>query len=183
MTMAEGQECYREFLSNLNQFERALKLIKKEWTHSCETFLSNGALNRIAWLGQAACSRKMKLPSTCRGGFKLLSTKQQKEADELAAHYLLKIEIDMKERIQNYIDSWKSRGYPESLPEELPERIVSSGFAPSYKAICVAILKNDHSLSSLGFSPKPSEWYKILKGIEIAQRPQKKTGKAKKAKK
>jgi predicted phosphoadenosine phosphosulfate sulfurtransferase len=42
--------------------------------------------------------------------------------------------------------------------------------APSYKAICFAILKNDHSMQSLGFSPRPSPWYMELKRIEISQR-------------
>lgn len=42
--------------------------------------------------------------------------------------------------------------------------------APSYKAIAFAILKNDHSFSTLGFSPPQSEWYGHLKRIELAER-------------
>jgi len=42
--------------------------------------------------------------------------------------------------------------------------------APSYKAIAIAILKNDHSLKSLGFEEKKSGWYHALKKIEISQR-------------
>jgi predicted phosphoadenosine phosphosulfate sulfurtransferase len=43
--------------------------------------------------------------------------------------------------------------------------------APSYKAIAIAILKNDHAMKSLGFSPIKSEWYSAYKRIEISQRP------------
>jgi predicted phosphoadenosine phosphosulfate sulfurtransferase len=38
---------------------------------------------------------------------------------------------------------------------------------PSYKTIALAILKNDNTLQSLGFSVKDSEWYYKLKEIEF----------------
>jgi predicted phosphoadenosine phosphosulfate sulfurtransferase len=44
------------------------------------------------------------------------------------------------------------------------------GLAPSYKAIAIALLKNDMGLHSLGFSPIKSEWYSAIKRIEIAER-------------
>jgi len=42
--------------------------------------------------------------------------------------------------------------------------------APSYRAICRAILKNDLQLTSLGFSKDGCESYDILKKIEIEAR-------------
>jgi predicted phosphoadenosine phosphosulfate sulfurtransferase len=47
------------------------------------------------------------------------------------------------------------------------------GLAPSYKAICIAVLKNDHSMQSLGYSPKKSKYYSILKQIELKKRNEK----------
>jgi predicted phosphoadenosine phosphosulfate sulfurtransferase len=47
---------------------------------------------------------------------------------------------------------------------------MNDNLAPSYKSICIAILKNDHSLKSLGFIPKKSIWYNVLKRIEIRKR-------------
>ena len=44
--------------------------------------------------------------------------------------------------------------------------------APSYQAICNAILKNDHSLKYLGFTPVTSKYYMALKKIEIEARPE-----------
>lgn len=40
--------------------------------------------------------------------------------------------------------------------------------APSYKAIALAILKND--MTDLGFTPPVSAWYSELKRIEIEAR-------------
>ena len=41
---------------------------------------------------------------------------------------------------------------------------------PSYKAIALAILNNDHTLKSLGFSGKESDWYGVLKRIELKEK-------------
>lgn len=79
----------------------------------------------------------------------------------------------METKINKYKKTWKKRGYPEDIPEEVPEKIMNLQLAPSYKAICLAILKNDHSLTSLGFSAKKSKWYSILKKIEIDKRNEK----------
>lgn len=76
----------------------------------------------------------------------------------------------MESKIQKYIDIWTKRGYDSDIPDEVPEKLMQLQLAPSYKAICFAILKNDHSLKSLGFTPKKSEWYSILKKIEIDKR-------------
>ena len=76
----------------------------------------------------------------------------------------------MRAKVKSYIKTWKGRGYSEDIPDKVPERLMQLGIAPSYKAICFAILKNDHSMQSLGFTPKKSKWYSELKRIEIAQR-------------
>lgn len=61
-------------------------------------------------------------------------------------------------------------GYSVDIPDECPDRLASLGLAPSYKAIALAILKNDISGQSLGFSPPKSEWYYYLKSKEFAKR-------------
>jgi predicted phosphoadenosine phosphosulfate sulfurtransferase len=48
--------------------------------------------------------------------------------------------------------------------------LLKLNLAPSYKSICMAILKNDHSLKSLGFEGKKSVWYNVLKKIELQNR-------------
>lgn len=89
-TKTECNVMYREFLSDLPRFEAALEAITTQWKYSCEHYLTNVAMNRIAWLGQAAMCYATGVPSEFRGGFSLLNKKQQKEANELALKYLNK---------------------------------------------------------------------------------------------
>ena len=52
------------------------------------------------------------------------------------------------------------------------------GLAPSYKAIALAILKNDNNFESLGFTAPVSRWYSAIKRVEIEQRENKVATKA-----
>jgi ParB-like chromosome segregation protein Spo0J len=88
MTQEEGEEKYREFLADLPRFEAALQVVIGEWKHSCEHYLTNDRMNRIAWLGQAALAQARSIPSCCRGGYKRLTPEQQAAADALALEYL-----------------------------------------------------------------------------------------------
>lgn len=90
MSKQECEEAYRDFLSNLPEFEKALKKVTKEWVKSCEHYLTNKAMNRIAWLGQASACYALGIPATFRGGFSLLTEEQQNQADEMALKYLNK---------------------------------------------------------------------------------------------
>lgn len=90
MTKAECEEVYRGLLSDQAAFADALEHVISEWKYSCEHYLTNGAMNRIAWLGQAALCYAHGIPSSYRSGFYLLSERQQKEANEVALQYLNK---------------------------------------------------------------------------------------------
>lgn len=87
-TKDECEEEYRLFLSDLNRFEDALCRVVSEWKNSCEHYLSNEKMNRIAWLGQASLCIETKIPSCFRSGYFLLTKDEQKKADELALKYL-----------------------------------------------------------------------------------------------
>ncbi len=76
----------------------------------------------------------------------------------------------MRPKIESYIEEWKKRGYSNDIPDIVPDRLMQLNKAPSYKAICVAILKNDYCLKTLGFQPKKSKYYDVLKKIELAER-------------
>lgn len=88
MTKEECQVAYKAFLSDIPRFEKALKHIINRWTHSCEHYLTNPAMNRIAWLGQASACHAMKIPSTFRSGFSLLTQEEQEAANKSALKYL-----------------------------------------------------------------------------------------------
>lgn len=84
MTKQECEEAYRDFLADDARFGAALESVITEWKHSCEHYLTNEAMNRVAWLGQASACYAMGIPSVFRGGFYLLSEPQQAHANELA---------------------------------------------------------------------------------------------------
>jgi predicted phosphoadenosine phosphosulfate sulfurtransferase len=59
-------------------------------------------------------------------------------------------------RAMDYIQTWEVRCYVEGIPDELQDGVMKSCRAPSYKAIALAILRNDHNLYALGFSERKS---------------------------
>jgi len=75
----------------------------------------------------------------------------------------------MREKIEKYIRDWESNCYFNGLPDEAPKEI--DHLVPSYRKICIAILKNDITLKTLGFSSPPCQAYNDLKRLEISQRP------------
>lgn len=90
MTKKECEEVYRDILKSKRKFKKALNRVITEWVNSCEHYLSNEKMNRIAWLGQASLNIETGIPSTFRTGYFLLTKKQQGEADLLALEALNK---------------------------------------------------------------------------------------------
>ena len=82
------EETYRAMLADQNQFGAALQRVIDEWVNSCEHYLTNEKMNRIAWLGQASLCIAHGIPSMFRGGFNLLTPEQQNAANETALAYL-----------------------------------------------------------------------------------------------
>jgi predicted phosphoadenosine phosphosulfate sulfurtransferase len=76
----------------------------------------------------------------------------------------------MKQKIQKYIKSWESRCYNNGIPDEAPIRLEQLNKVPSYKQICMAIMKNDNNLKSLGFSQTKCNSYHTLKKQELIER-------------
>lgn len=109
MKAEECERFYADFLSDLGRFEKALQGVISEWVNSCEHYLTNSSMNRIAWLGQASVCYESGIPSKYCSGFNLLSEKQQNEANMMALKYL---------------NIWLSkRGMPEvSIDQAMTER-------------------------------------------------------------
>ena len=89
-TEKECKQEYCDFLSDCDKFGATLEKVISEWKTSCEHYLTNFAMNRIAWLGQAAACYSEGLPSKYCGGFNLLTKEQQEAANEVALVYLNK---------------------------------------------------------------------------------------------
>lgn len=88
MSQEQGEQAYKDFLSNMDAFEAALKVVTLEWKYSTEHYLSNERMNRIAWLGQASVAQALGIPSGCRAGYQLLTDDQKYAADMMALKYL-----------------------------------------------------------------------------------------------
>lgn len=83
-TKEQCQHEYATFLSDQKQFAEALDKVFEQWPNSCEHYLTNTAMNRIAWLGQASMCIARGVPSQFCSGFNLLSEEQQEAANETA---------------------------------------------------------------------------------------------------
>ena len=76
----------------------------------------------------------------------------------------------MRTKIEDYIQTWEKRCYFDGIPEEVPPRLDQLNKVPSYKSIVRAILKNDLTLKSLGFTESKTNAYHELKRIELEKR-------------
>lgn len=88
MTSEECQLAYRDFLADKDRFRAAANKVIEEWTYSCEHYLTNFAMNRIAWIGQAAMCYETGVPSRFCAGFNLLTEEQKAAANEIALDVL-----------------------------------------------------------------------------------------------
>jgi len=88
MTAEQCQQAYADYLSDDEKFKEGLNGVINNWIHSCEHYLTNKAMNRIAWLGQAAMCYSTGVPSKFCAGFNLLSQQQQDRANEIALEAL-----------------------------------------------------------------------------------------------
>lgn len=79
---------YRDFLRDTEAFKSALSRVLSEWPNSCEHYLSNENMNRIAWLGQASMCIDRGIPSHFRGGFNWLTREEQSAANLIALEAL-----------------------------------------------------------------------------------------------
>lgn len=111
-SMKEGwthEQCEQEYLrilADAKLFEQILVKLTVEWKHSCEHYLTNKSMNRIAWLGQAAVCYESGVPSKYSYCWGMLTEQQQNEANLVAFKYLNKWlnennldEVDMDEAL------------------------------------------------------------------------------------
>ncbi len=82
-------QLYASLLKDLPKFESALQTITGTWHFACEHNLSNKAMNRVAYLGQAACAVVYGVPhQMSMGGYNLLSESERADADAMAQKYV-----------------------------------------------------------------------------------------------
>lgn len=84
------RELYATFLRDIPMFEAAMQSIMLYWPNSCEHYLTNERMNRIAWLGQASMCYAHGVPSIYSGGFQRLTDAEKDAANASALKWLNK---------------------------------------------------------------------------------------------
>ena len=64
-----------------------------------------------------------------------------------------------KNKLAKYVFWYRTRGYPEGIPDVVDQDLESKGKVPSWRRIVKALLRNDYWCRSLGFSPTKSSAY------------------------
>lgn len=77
---------------------------------------------------------------------------------------------NMQQKIREYVKTWESRGYPDGIPDEADPVLEKLNKVPSFRMICRAIMKNDSTLLSLGYSRQSCLIYNSLKREELLLR-------------
>jgi len=84
----ECENKFIEIMTNEKLFNESLDKVINEWKYSCEHYLTNKAMNRIAWLGQAAVCIASGVPSRYSSAWSKLSIEEQNKANLIANKYL-----------------------------------------------------------------------------------------------
>jgi hypothetical protein len=86
-----------DLFSNPDLTQEYMNRVVTEWKYSCEHNLTNESLNRIAYIGQAACCIYAGIPCTVTmEGWSLLTKEQQNKADSIAEKVLNNWKIENK---------------------------------------------------------------------------------------
>lgn len=92
----------KELLSHLDEFEQVALKVISEWKNASEQNLTNISRNRQAWIGQASCCYKLKIPERItKLGWRLLTYEQQIEANKIADKIIKIWEKDHAKKISH----------------------------------------------------------------------------------
>lgn len=89
-THDQCKEEFKRVLSDQKLFAEILNKVIVKWKYSCEHYLTNTSMNRIAWLGQAAVCFNSGVPSKYSGAWFDIPKEVRDEANETALIYLNK---------------------------------------------------------------------------------------------
>ena len=88
-----------EFFNNTIIVDLYMNKVINEWIYSCEHNLTNISLNRVAWLGQAACCIYKNIPyKNTMDTWKYIDKNKQIIACEIAEKIIKKYEINLNNK-------------------------------------------------------------------------------------
>lgn len=77
------------FMSNTDLFDAGMRSVINEWPISCEVNFTNPSMNKIAWLGQAACALLIDCPEDLvKTAWGMLSDDKRNLANNAAKKYI-----------------------------------------------------------------------------------------------
>ena len=89
-----------EMFNDANKTKKNMLRVIDEWKYSCEHNLTNSSMNKIAYLGQAACCIYAGVPSTVTMEAWSLLTNDVKERSNKIAEEVLNIWLENNKNIQ-----------------------------------------------------------------------------------
>lgn len=95
-TNEECENIFIDIITNEDKFRKGLNGVISEWKNSCEHYLTNKSMNRIAWLGQASVCYLSGVPSRYAGAWFDISEDKRNKANDIALEYLNKWLTDNK---------------------------------------------------------------------------------------
>lgn len=104
-THEQCREEFKRILSDQKLFAEILEKVTSEWKHSCEHYLTNKSMNRIAWLGQAAVCYHSGVPSRYSDAWFDIDKETREQANETALKYLNKWLLKHRMEQQNFEDA------------------------------------------------------------------------------
>lgn len=78
--------------------------------------------------------------------------------------------LTLARRLRAWVAQWERQGYANGIPDEAPANLEAMGKVPSYRRVCIAIMRNDVSMLSLGHSRPSCAIYTALKRDELRLR-------------
>lgn len=89
-THEQCEEEFKRILSDQELFSEILNRLIVEWKYSCEHYLTNKSMNRIAWLGQASVCFHSGVPGRYSSAWFDIDEETREKANQTALKYLNK---------------------------------------------------------------------------------------------
>ena len=87
-TTEQCEQAYVDLLTDVEAFRAAADQVIAHWPNSCEQNLTNIAMNRLAWIGQASVCYAHGVPAKFCGGWSRLTDEQKLAANAVALDVL-----------------------------------------------------------------------------------------------
>ena len=75
-----------------------------------------------------------------------------------------------KNKIERYIKQWEQKGYSNGIPDDAPSELEKRGLVPSYRMICITLMRNPYNLEKLGIAREKCKIYSDLKRAELIRK-------------